>query len=53
MQTQSEQTTRPDEVSMLRSQLDRLVKEIRCTIAHPARPEGLREALTQSQSLLR
>lgn len=42
-----------DEASQLREQLSNLVKEVRCTIAHPARPEGLREALTQSQDLLR
>lgn len=42
-----------DEASQLREQLSNLVKEVRCTIAHPARPEGLREALTQSQEMLR
>ena len=41
-----------DEASKLRDQLSNLVKEVRCTIAHPVRPEGLREALTQSQQLL-
>lgn len=41
------------EASQLRQQLSNLVKEVRCTIAHPARPEGLREALAQSQDLLR
>ncbi len=42
-----------DEASKLRDQLSALVKEVRCTIAHPARPEGLREAIAQSQELLR
>lgn len=41
-----------DETSALRDQLSNLVKEVRCTIAHPVRPEGLREALSQSQQLL-
>ena len=58
MQTNSENLNRKtkhgaDEASQLREQLSNLVKEVRCTIAHPARPEGLREALTQSQDLLR
>jgi hypothetical protein len=42
-----------DEVSQLREQLDNLVKQVRCTIAHAARPQGLREALSQSQEMLR
>jgi hypothetical protein len=42
-----------DEVTQLRQQLSALVKEVRCTIAHPARPEGLREVLAQSQEMLR
>ena len=42
-----------DEAARLRRQLDELVKEVRRTIAHPARPEALREVLDQSQSLLR
>jgi hypothetical protein len=42
-----------DEVTMLRRQLSALVNEVRCTIAHPVRPEGLKEALAQSQELLR
>lgn len=42
-----------DEVSVLRRQLSRLVKEVRCTIADPVRPQGLKEALAQSQMLLR
>ena len=54
----NEQTNRSpkyyrDEVSILRDQLSNLVKEVRCTIAHPVRPEGLREAIAQSQELLR
>lgn len=58
MQTHTENTKHShkqsnDEASQLREQLSNLVKEVRCTIAHPARPEGLREALTQSQDLLR
>ena len=53
MQTQTENQTRSDEASQLRQQLDRLVKEVRCTIAHPVRPEGLKEALAQSQEMLR
>ena len=56
-QTNEQTTSSPrfykDEVSKLREQLSNLVKEVRCTIAHPARPEGLREALSQSQMLLR
>jgi hypothetical protein len=42
-----------DEATQLRRQLSRLVDAVRCTIADPARPEGLKEALAQSQSLLR
>lgn len=42
-----------DEASQLREQLSALVREVRCTIAHPARPEGLKEALAQSQEMLR
>ena len=42
-----------DEASALRKQLDDLVKEVRCTIAHPVRPEGLRQALADSQQMLR
>ena len=42
-----------DEASALRQQLDDLVKEVRCTIAHPARPEGLRQVLADSQQMLR
>ena len=42
-----------DEAAQLRRQLSELVKEVRCTIADPARPEGLKEALAQSQMLLR
>lgn len=42
-----------DEASQLRRQLSELVREVRCTIADPARPEGLKEALAQSQMLLR
>ncbi|HMA51790.1 MAG TPA: hypothetical protein VKP60_18655 [Magnetospirillaceae bacterium] len=57
MQTNSENMNRSkhstDEASQLREQLSNLVKEVRCTIAHQARPEGLREALTQSQEMLR
>jgi len=58
MQTQSE-TVKPtgksssNEASLLREQLSALVKEVRCTIAHPARPEGLKEVLAQSQEMLR
>jgi len=50
---QTNQTQKNDEVSQLRRQLDKLVKEVRRTIADPARPEGLKEALAQSQMLLR
>ncbi len=60
MQTQNEpntQKTSPkyyrDEASALRQQLNDLVKEVRCTIAHPARPEGLRQVLADSQQMLR
>ncbi len=58
MQTNTQTTDRTskqgnEEAEQLREQLSNLVKEVRCTIAHPARPEGLREALTQSQDLLR
>jgi ElaB/YqjD/DUF883 family membrane-anchored ribosome-binding protein len=42
-----------DEVSQLRRQLGNLVKEVRSTIAHAARPQGLQEALAQSQEMLR
>jgi len=42
-----------DEVTALRRQLGALVKEIRRTIADPARPDGLKEVLKQSQMLLR
>ncbi len=42
-----------DEVSALRQQLDDLVKAVRCTIAHAARPEGLRQVLADSQQMLR
>jgi hypothetical protein len=51
--TSTEQTSDGSETEQLRDQLSNLVKEVRCTIAHPARPEGLRDALTQSQDLLR
>lgn len=44
---------RTDEASVLRLQLSRLVKEVRCTIADPARPQGLKDVLAQSQMLLR
>jgi ElaB/YqjD/DUF883 family membrane-anchored ribosome-binding protein len=57
MQTNDNQTRTgkqsSDEASQLREQLSNLVKEVRCTIAHAARPQGLREALTQSQEMLR
>lgn len=42
-----------DEVSILRRQLSRLVAEVRCTIADPARPQNLKDALAESQMLLR
>jgi hypothetical protein len=42
-----------DEISALRRQLSRLVQEVRCTIADPVRPQGLKDALAQSQMLLR
>ena len=42
-----------DEVSALRRQLDALIREVRCTIADPVRPQGLKDALAQSQMLLR
>lgn len=42
-----------DEAALLRRQLSALVKEVRCTIADPARPEGLKEVLAQSQEMLR
>lgn len=41
-----------DEAAILRRQLSRLVKEVRCTIADPARPQGLKDALAQSLQLL-
>lgn len=41
-----------DEAEQLREQLGALVAEVRCTIAHPARPEGLKEVLAQSQEML-
>ena len=50
-ETQSKKTA--DEAGQLRRQLDRLVQEVRRTIADPARPEPLKEALAQSQMLLR
>ncbi|GEM_PF-4974268 len=50
MQTQQKQT---DEATQLRRQLSKLVEEVRCTIADPARPERLKEALAESQQLLR
>lgn len=53
MNTKTETTKRTDETSALRQQLSNLVKEIRCTIADPARPQGLKDALAQSQMLLR
>jgi len=46
-------TQNTDEVSVLRRQLSRLVQEVRCTIADPARPQGLKDVLAQSQMLLR
>lgn len=49
----SRKQTTADEATQLRHQLSELVKEVRCTIADPARPEGLKEALAQSQMLLR
>jgi hypothetical protein len=42
-----------DEASVLRRQLSRLVNEVRCTIADPARPQGLKDVLAESQMLLR
>jgi ElaB/YqjD/DUF883 family membrane-anchored ribosome-binding protein len=42
-----------DEAAQLRRQLSNLVKEVRCTIADPARPENLKQALAQSQEMLR
>jgi len=42
-----------DEVSALRQQLSALVKEVRCTIADPVRPQGLKDVLARSQMLLR
>ncbi len=58
MSTQSESTKNTskqstDEAEQLREQLSALVAEVRCTIAHPARPEGLKEVLAQSQEMLR
>jgi hypothetical protein len=58
MQNNPENQTRPgksstDEVSRLRQQLGALVAQVRCTIAHAARPEGLKEVLAQSQEMLR
>jgi len=56
MQTNHETRTgkqASDEAAKLRRQLDKLVQAVRCTIADPARPEGLKEALAQSQMLLR
>ena len=54
MQIQPEtQKQTNDEASQLRRQLGNLVQEVRRTIAHAARPEGLRDALSQSQEMLR
>lgn len=53
MSDKTETLNRTDETSALRQQLSNLVKEIRRTIADPARPQGLKDALAQSQMLLR
>ncbi len=42
-----------DQTDALRRQLEDLVKEVRCTIADPARPAGLRQVLADSQQMLR
>ncbi|HMA50981.1 MAG TPA: hypothetical protein VKP60_14580 [Magnetospirillaceae bacterium] len=53
MSSKTETLNRTDDASALRQQLSRLVKEVRCTIADPARPQGLKDALAQSQQMLR
>jgi len=53
MSSKTETLNRTDEAAILRQQLSRLVKEVRCTIADPARPQNLKDALAQSQMLLR
>ena len=42
-----------DEASALRQKLQELVAQVRCTIADPVRPEGLRQVLAESQMMLR
>lgn len=52
MQTKVQKPSKTDEVSALRRQLGDLVKEVRCSIADPVRPAGLKQALADSQMLL-
>ena len=42
-----------NEAEALRRQLGQLLREVRATVAHPVRPEPLRQAIVRSQQMLK